>query len=132
MRNPFQPGATKHYTTVVTADKLAAFPEEGLVHPLYSTFALARDAEWVCRLFVLDMLEPGEQGIGGYVSVRHLAPAKLDSEVHFTATLQQVEGNKISCTYFAEANGTRIAEGEQEQRVLNKARFYASLGLPPV
>jgi hypothetical protein len=52
MQNPFQPGAVQRFERVVREDDLARF-DAGLVHPVYGTFALARDAEWVCRLFVL-------------------------------------------------------------------------------
>jgi predicted thioesterase len=130
MKNPFSPGHVKVYATTVTPDKLAAFdaaPGGGTVHPLYSTFALAKDAEWACRLFVLDMLEPGEEGIGSFVSVRHVSPALQGSNIRIEATLQRVEGSLIYCTYQAFCDGRLLAHGEQEQRILDKARFYASL-----
>lgn len=130
MKNPFRPGDIKEYHTTVTPDKLAQFeavPGGGVVHPLYSTFALAKDAEWACRLFVLDMLEPGEEGIGAYVSVRHASPAVAGSSVRLVATLQRVEGNLIYCTYQAFCGDRLLAHGEQEQRILDKARFQASL-----
>ena len=88
MINPFHPGDLKIYLTQVTDDKLARF-DSGLVHPLYSTFALGKDAEWACRLFVLEMKEPGEEGIGSYLSIEHLSPALLNSEVRIEARLER-------------------------------------------
>ena len=63
MINPFQPGDVKSFVHVVTEADTARF-DSGEVHNVYSTFALARDAEWSGRLFVLEMKEEGEEGIG--------------------------------------------------------------------
>ena len=122
MINPFHPGDQKEYLTQVTDDKLARF-DSGLVHALYSTFALGKDAEWACRLFVLEMKEPGEEGIGSYLSIEHLSPAPLGAEVRIVATLETVKGNEIDCSYEAFCGARRIAKGRQIQRIINKEKF---------
>jgi predicted thioesterase len=63
MKHLFKQGDVKRYSKVVSIDELASF-ESGTVHEVYSTFALARDAEWSGRLFVLEMKEEDEEGIG--------------------------------------------------------------------
>lgn len=126
MINPFQPGDQKTYETRVTDEKLARF-DAGLVHPVYSTFALGKDAEWACRLFVLEMKEAGEEGIGSYLSIQHLAPAPLGSRVLITATLTEVKGNEVICNWEARANGQLIAKGDQGQRIIRKDKFDALL-----
>jgi predicted thioesterase len=125
MKNPFQPGDVKTYETYVTEEKLARFAS-GVVHPVYSTFALAQDAEWCCRLFVLDMLEPekDEEGVGTFVSVKHLAPAPLGSKITIRATLLYVKNNTIHCRYEAYAGTIKIAEGEQTQKIISKTSFW--------
>ncbi len=105
---------------------MAAF-DTGPVHPVYSTFALARDAEWVCRLFVLEMKEEHEEGIGTFVSVEHVGPALLGSLVRFTAILLDVRDNRVRCRYEAHVGERMIARGEQEQRILQKSRVKAML-----
>lgn len=124
MKNPFQQGDVKVYETYVTEEKIAQFPE-GVVHPVYSTFALAQDVEWCCRLFVLDMIEPekDEEGVGTFVSVRHLAPAPLGSKVTIKATLLYVNENTVHCRYEAFVGPIKIAEGEQTQKIISKSRF---------
>ncbi|MEM0996592.1 MAG: thioesterase family protein [Bacteroidota bacterium] len=122
MKNSFSIGATQTYRTEVTQEKLARF-DAGLVHPVYATFALGKDVEWACRLFVLDMKEAGEEGVGSYLSIQHLAPAPLGSQVEITATLEAVRGNRVTCSFIAIANGLRIAEGQQEQRIVNQKKF---------
>lgn len=110
------------YTTTVTDQKLAAF-DSGEVHPVYSTFALGKDAEWACRLFVLEMKEEGEEGIGSYLSVEHLYPAPKGSQVQIEAQLEAVQKNEVICTYRAHANGHLIATGRQVQKIIDKRRF---------
>lgn len=122
----FNPGDVQEFERLVTEAHLAEF-EAGQVHPVYSTFALARDAEWVCRLFVLAMKEDHEEGIGTYVSVEHLAPARIGSTVLFKATLLTVQGNRVRCRYEAFEGGRLIARGEQEQRILTKSKVEAML-----
>lgn len=134
MKNPFRPGDVQRTAIVVTEAMLARFaegPGGGLIHPVLSTFSVAHEAEWCCRQFVLGMLEAGEQGVGSYVSVEHVSPAPLGARVTFTATLVAVEGNRIRCRYEAHAEGPEgprlIARGEQEQRILDAARFAQTI-----
>lgn len=122
MKNPFNPGDTKTFETLVTEEKLARF-DAGLVHSVYSTFALGKDVEWACRLFVLEMKEPGEEGVGSFLSIEHLYPAPLGSKVLIEASLETVTGNEVICQYEARANGYIIAKGRQGQKIIDKARF---------
>lgn len=122
VKNIFKQGDIKIYETKVSEDKLARF-DAGLVHPVYSTFALGKDAEWACRLFVLDMKEEGEEGIGSYLSIEHLYPAPLGSNVRIEAVVESLKGNEIICTYEAYANGEMIARGRQGQKIINKQKF---------
>ncbi len=122
MKNLFEPGDQKtHELTVKEADT-AAFGS-GQVHPVYATFALARDAEWACRLFVLEMKEKHEEGIGTSISVDHQAPAVVGDNVKLIATVKTIENNTIICTYQAFAGKRLIARGEQSQKILPKAKL---------
>jgi predicted thioesterase len=122
MKNPFQLGDQKHYEKIVLSEESATF-ESGTVHPVYATFALARDAEWACRLFVLEMKEEREEGIGTFINVRHKSPALIDAKVVFTATLNEVRKNNILCTFEAHVGDRLIAEGETGQKILKCEQF---------
>ena len=122
MKNPFSIGDKKVFETLVTESKLARF-DAGLVHPVYSTFALGKDVEWACRLFVLEMKEEGEEGVGASLTINHLYPAPLNSRVRIEATLDAVNGNEVICSYQVFANGYVVAEGTQTQKIINHARF---------
>jgi fluoroacetyl-CoA thioesterase len=65
MKNLFKIGDSKTFTKMVTTNDIAQF-DEGTVHEVYGTFALGRDAEWSSRLFVLEMKEEDEEGIGTF------------------------------------------------------------------
>jgi fluoroacetyl-CoA thioesterase len=86
MKHLFKIGDQKSFTKTVTEKDLAQF-EEGTVHEVYGTFALGRDAEWSSRLFVLDMKEQDEEGIGTFLNIKHHSPALLNQQVEFTATI---------------------------------------------
>lgn len=122
MINPFEVGAQKKHSILVEPKDTASF-DSGEVHPVYATFALGRDAEWCCRLFVLEMKEADEEGIGTYLSVTHLSPALLGSRVDFTATVLSVKGNEIICSYEAKVGDRVIAKGEQGQKILKKIKL---------
>ena len=129
MINPFKPGDIKYFHHTVMDEDTARFAT-GEVHPVYATFALGRDAEWACRLFVLEMKEEDEEGIGTMLEVYHESPALLGQKVDFAAELIEVSGNKILCSFMASVNGRIVAKGRQEQRILKKEkveRLFASL-----
>ncbi|PSL42636.1 putative thioesterase [Chitinophaga niastensis] len=122
MHHPFQPGHTKHFSRIVRPEDCATF-DNGNVHPVYATFALARDAEWCCRLFVLEMKEETEEGIGTRLTIEHSSPALVGSRVDFTATLTAIHQHEITCSYEA-VTGTRlIASGIQVQKILKREKL---------
>lgn len=127
MQHSFQPGDQRHFTRVVREEDCAIF-DSGMVHPVYATFALARDAEWSCRLFVLEMKEADEEGIGTLVSVQHLAPAKVGSSVDFTATITKLQGHEIICSFEARLGRQLIATGEAGQKILKKEKLERLFG----
>lgn len=119
MRLPFGPGAQRRYLTQVTPDKVAQFQGQ-VVHSYYATFALGQDAEWACRQFVLEMKEEGEEGIGTYLDIHHLAPVPVGAEVEIIATLLWVRERAIHCAYEVFWEGRRVAYGEQTQKIIQK------------
>jgi fluoroacetyl-CoA thioesterase len=129
LKHIFKTGDTKQYKKIVQPNETAHF-ESGEVHPVYSTFALARDAEWACRLFVLEMKESHEEGIGTMVSVMHHSPALTGQEVVITATIKSLERHEIICSYEARVGERLIATGESGQKILTKEkveRLFADL-----
>ena len=124
MKQLFKYGDTKEFYKVVSKKDTAKF--NGVeVHPYYSTFALARDAEWSSRLFVLEMKEIDEEGIGTFVNIKHVSPALVGDEVRFIANIKSVVHNEVVCTITAKVNGRLIAKIETGQKILNSDELEA-------
>jgi len=121
MQNPFQKGDIKTFTKILLPSEIAKF-ESGTVHEVYSTFSIAKDAEWSGRLFVLEMKEDGEEGIGTKISVEHKSPAFVGDEVSFIATFEEItERGEIITSFKAFCGDRLIAKGTQGQRILLKS-----------
>ena len=118
MKNPFAKGDIKTNKKIIQPIEIAQF-ESGTVHEVYSTFSLAKDAEWCGRLFVLDMKEAGEEGIGTEITVRHISPAFVGQEVEFVTTFNEItDKGEILTSYEAFVGDRLIAKGIQGQRIL--------------
>lgn len=122
MKNLFKPGDRKLFTRRVEPADLANFHGE-LLHPVYSTFSLARDFEWSSRLFFIDMKEEDEEGVGTHVAIDHKAPAFVGEEVIFTATVEKTEGNELFCWIEARVGDRLIATGRTGQKMLKKQKL---------
>lgn len=122
MKSIFKIGDTKYYERTVTDSDVATFAS-GTVHPVYATFALTRDAEWSSRLFVLEMKEDNEEGIGTFVNIMHLSPAFAGDIVQFEAVIDELKGNEVNCTITARCGSRVIAEGRTGQKILLKEKI---------
>jgi fluoroacetyl-CoA thioesterase len=127
VKNIFQKGDIKTFSRKVTSADTATF-ESGTVHEVYSTFALGRDAEWCTRLFVLDMKETDEEGIGTFINIQHLSPALIGSDVVFTGVYEEFKGNQLTCSFEAKVGERLIAKGTTGQKILKKERLQLLFG----
>ena len=119
MKILFKPGDTKVYRKQVTEEDFARFGDV-LVHAVCSTFALAQAAEWAGRLFLLDMLDHDEEGIGQFLNINHKSPAFEGEEITVVATLKQHEDNTVICRFEAHVGERLVAEGETGQKIFKK------------
>jgi fluoroacetyl-CoA thioesterase len=129
MKTIFKPGDKKIYRKVVTPGDLATFHGEN-VHPVCSTFSLARDFEWASRLFFLEMKEDHEEGVGTFLSIEHKSPAFEKEEVIFTATVVKVHGQELTCTVQAQVGERIVAIGSTGQKMLSKKRLQELFTAP--
>jgi fluoroacetyl-CoA thioesterase len=127
MKDIFHKGDTKTFIHKVTKDDTATF-ESGTVHKVYSTFALGRDAEWCTRLFVIDMKDDDEEGIGTFVNIQHLSPAFVGSEIIFTGIYEELNGNHLTCNFEAKIGNRIIAKGSTGQKIMKKEKLQLLFG----
>lgn len=122
MKYIFRPGDKKVFSRKVDIADQAIFHGE-LLHPVCSTFALARDFEWSSRLFFLEMKEEDEEGVGTFLTIDHKSPAFVGEEVMFTATVDRLEGMELICNIEAQAGGRLIAVGRTGQKMMKKDKL---------
>lgn len=122
MKTPFQPGDHKRHTHRVTDADLASF-ETGMVHAVCSTFALGREMEWSSRLFVLDMKENDEEGVGTFLEIAHHGPAFEGEELEIDAVLESQHGNEVICSIEVKVKNRPVASGRTGQKILKNDRI---------
>jgi len=127
MKQLFSKGDKKQYIHIVNESDFVSFGNEGILHQVYSTYAITRDAEWSCRLFVLDMKEPHEEGIGCYIEVHHKSPAFAGDSIIFTSTFFGIERHNIVCGFEAYRGPMLISHGITHQRILSKNKLHSLL-----
>ncbi|MDR6226767.1 thioesterase family protein [Desmospora profundinema] len=101
----------------VTPEMTASFGGEE-VHPTLSTVTMVYYMEWVGRKIILPFLEEGEEGVGGSISVRHLAPAPVGKTVTFIAEAVRVTSSQVLCHVRAEHDKAIVGEGSFLQVIL--------------
>jgi predicted thioesterase len=122
MKTGFQPGIVRHVSIDVTPDMCPAF-DGVVVHKVYSTWSVAHHFEIAARKVLVDFLEAHEEGVGAYVSVDHLAPCTIGSQVEVEAELVEViKGHhiKVICECRAYCGHRLLARGKQVQVVMDK------------
>ena len=122
MKQIFQAGDSKVYTSLVTKNDLASF-HGTLVHPVCSTFALAREVEWTTRQFVLEMKDEDEEGVGTYLQITHAGPAFVGDEITFKGTFESLTGDELICSFEARVGDRIIATGKTGQKILKLAKI---------
>lgn len=120
MKQLFKPGDKKIWHKKVQPADVAAFGGEQ-VHPVCSTFALGREMEWASRLFVLELRDEDEEGIGTLLEVRHLSPALVGEELIIEATLDSLQDHELLCSIQVMVKERLVATGKTGQKVLKKS-----------
>ncbi len=122
MKEIFKPGDRKQTRYIVRESDLAAF-EGKIVHPVCSTFTLAREIEWATRQFVLEMRDEDEEGIGTSLTIDHRGPAFVGEEIIFSAWVDEINHLELICSYEAKVDDRIIALGKTGQKILKREKI---------
>jgi len=122
MKSIFKPGDKKYHSKQITASDLASFGDDN-VHPVCSTFTLAREMEWASRLFVLEMLDDDEEGIGTKLEINHKSPAIIEEELIIEAVVNSIDQHEIICDISVSVVDRLIATGVTGQKILKKSKI---------
>lgn len=129
MKNIFKPGDKKELLYRVKKEDVAAFRGE-VVHPVCSTFTLAREVEWATRQYVLEMREAHEEGIGTQLAIDHKSPAFVGEEILIVSVIDKLENHEIICSFEASVNGRIIATGKTGQKILSREKIAKIFAQP--
>jgi fluoroacetyl-CoA thioesterase len=122
MKSGMKIGQTALISFEVTPDMFAQF--EGIVvHQAYSTVSMVYHMEWASRKIILPYLEDHEEGIGGEVHVKHIAPTTSKSIVNVKATVVEIKDNVIITKTEAWNEKGLIGKGEVKQVILPKVQI---------
>lgn len=124
MRPGLQLGDCQERVIVVREDMQAQF-EDGPVHPLYSTSALIQHMEWTARQHILPYLEPGEEGVGYHVDIKHLRPTSMGATVRIRSTVTEVLPKRVTSHVEAWNEHGKIGEGLLVQALVDAQQLYA-------
>lgn len=112
----------KTHRFVVRPTDVAVF-DGVVVHEVCSTFALAREIEWSSRLFVLEMKQDDEEGIGTMLAIDHRSLAMIGDEVEIVATVGSIKNNELICDITAMVGERIVATGKTGQKILKKEKI---------
>lgn len=122
MKDIIKIGDLKKHEFKVTEDHLATF-DSGPVHQVCSTFVLAREMEWASRLFVLDICEPHEEGVGTMLQIDHKSPAFVGEGVSVKAKVASLDKNELICEIEVSCKGRIVAHGKTGQKILSRDKI---------
>ena len=117
MKTGLAVGHTYEYSLQVTEAMKARFGEVE-VHDLYSTASMITHMEWAARQHILPYLEPGEEGVGYHIDVKHLNPTPIGAMVRVKSTVTQIEPKRVISFVEAWNDETKIGEGTITQALV--------------
>ncbi len=120
------PGIRLTATMTVGTKDTAAVYGSGL-HDVLSTPAMIAFMEQTAMKAVEACLDEGEGTVGTEVNVKHLKATAVGKAVTCTATLQEVNGNRLLFHVEASDDDGRIGEGLHERFIINNRRFMEKL-----
>ena len=97
------------------------------VHPVCATFTLAREIEYASRLFVIDMLEHGEEGIGTFLEIEHISPALVGDRLDLQAFREMQKGEVVFCKVEVKCGTRIVSKAKTQQKIVSKERFNKNL-----
>jgi len=121
---PLLPGLTAHVSLVVTDADTAEAMRSGDVGVLATPRLIALCEEASCRALE-GQLEPGHTSVGVRVQVDHLAPVAVGSSVTADATLERIEGRRLTFTVSVTDAAGLVGAGRITRVVVHTDTFLA-------
>ena len=119
---PVRTGLASQVTAVVGEADTAESLGSGDV-PVLATPRVVALCEAASLHAVAGELEPGETTVGIRVQLDHLAACRVGSEVTAEATLERIEGRRLTFTVSVNDDAGLVAAGKVTRAVVDRNRF---------
>ena len=119
---PLKPGLAASASLSVTPEDTAKAMHSGDVEVLATPRVVAL-AEEATMAAVAGKLDPGQTTVGMRVQLDHLAPSAIGSEVKADATLEKIEGRRLTFTVSINDERGLVACGKVTRVVVETERF---------
>lgn len=116
-------GLIHELTMIVQENDTARASGGESLPPVLSTPRLISRLEQTAHRAVLPHLAEGQTTVGTLVNLRHLAATPVGMQVRFRAELLEAEGRRLRFKVEAWDEVEKIAEGEHERFIIDRARF---------
>ncbi len=122
MSSPLKVGMTRQLTLKTTPEHSARnfYPN---LPDVFATPLLGGFMEKVAAELIDEHLQPGEQSVGISMNLKHLAATPLGMEVRITATIEAVEGRKLTFSLEAFDEVEKIGEATHERFIVQAEKF---------
>lgn len=117
MKESLKKGLSRVRRITVDTDRTIGFMGEDC--RVYGTPNLLRDIESTCRDLMLEHADPGEDSVGVKVSIEHSAPTLLGMDVDITATVVEIDRNRVVFEVSATDPVDTICTGEHQRFVVD-------------
>ena len=112
--------------TIVAEENFACTMGSGNL-PVFATPALVALMENAAMLAVADSLDEGATTVGGEISIKHLKPSAIGTEIKATATLSSAEGRKLTFNVEAYDASGLVGEGTHVRFIVEKEKFMSRI-----
>jgi predicted thioesterase len=120
MKTTLQVGQTEtRRFTVDEARCIGFMGKEGMV---YATPKMVLDVEHLCRDFLLEHLDEGEDSVGSHVSIDHLAATPAGLEVAIDIRVTGIEKRRVTFEFLVRDPIEDCGRGKHVRFVVDKAK----------
>ena len=120
-------GLTFTSNTIVTETNIAKAMGSGDLE-VFATPAMAALMENAAMNAVAQELPEGSTTVGSLLEISHNRPSGLGEAVSATATLESVEGRKLTFSVVAKDSKGVIGEGKHVRFIVDSAKFMSKVG----
>ncbi len=125
MKQSFRAGLSQSRQFNVDAARTIDFMGEDC--RIYGTPEMIRDIEWTCRDLMFEHADPGQDSVGFKVSVSHIAPTPLGMDVTITATVAEIDRNRVVFNIAASDSLDTICTGQHERFFVDTEKIKQKL-----